>query len=104
MKDYRYTITTSLPSSLEHKKDLINRLKQNDTHNIPTYEAEMSHHMTLQEDVLERFLNILKQDDYYRTLEDLPAIMASQHMMTSGSFQNYMTPLPSSKESQVRQI
>ena len=34
----------------------------------------MSHHMTLHEDILERILNILKQDDYYRTLEDLPVI------------------------------
>ena len=64
----------SADSSLEHKKDLINRLKRSDTHNIPAYEAEMSHHMTLHEDVLERILNILKQDDYYRTLEDLPVI------------------------------
>ena len=64
----------SAVSSLEHKKDLINRLKRSDTHNIPAYEAEMSRHMTLHEDVLERILNILKQDDYYRTLEDLPAI------------------------------
>ena len=64
----------STVSSLEHKKDLINRLKRSDTHNIPAYEAEMSHHMTLHEDVLERILNILKQDDYYRTLEDLPVI------------------------------
>ena len=63
----------SAVSSLEHKKDLINRLKRCDTHNIPAYEAEMSHHMTLHEDVLERILNILKQDDYYRTLEDLTA-------------------------------
>ena len=61
-------------SSLEHKKDLINRLKRSDTHNISAYEAEMSHHMTLHEDVLERILNILKQDDCYRTLEDLPVI------------------------------
>ena len=30
--------------------------------------------MTLHEDVLERILNILKQDNYYRTLEDLPVI------------------------------
>ena len=30
--------------------------------------------MALHEDVLERILNILKQDDYYRTLEDLPVI------------------------------
>ena len=64
----------SAVSSLEHKKDLINRLKRSDTHNIPAYEAEMSRHMTLHEDVLERILNVLKQDDYYRTLEDLPAI------------------------------
>ena len=64
----------SAVSSLEHKKDFINRLKQSDTHNISAYEAEMSHHMTLHEDVLERILNILKQDDYYRTLEDLPVI------------------------------
>ena len=61
-------------SSLEHKKDLINRLKRSDTYNTPAYEAEMAHHMTLHEDVLERILNILKQDDYYRTLEDLPVI------------------------------
>ena len=64
----------SAVSSLEHKKDLINRLKRSDTHNISAYEAEMSCHMTLHEDVLERILNILKQDDYYRTLEDLPVI------------------------------
>ena len=64
----------SAVSSLEHKKDLINRLKRSDTCNIPAYEAEMSHHMTLHEDVLERILNILKQDDYYRNLEDLPVI------------------------------
>ena len=57
----------SAVSSLEHKKDFINRLKRSGTHNIPAYEAEMSHHMTLH-DVLERILNILKQDDYYRIL------------------------------------
>ena len=64
----------SAVSSLEHKKDLINRLKRSDMHNISAYEAEMSRHVTLHEDVLERILNILKQDDYYRTLEDLPVI------------------------------
>ena len=61
-------------SNLEHKKDLINRLKRNDPHNIPAYEVEMTHHMTLHEDVLGRILTILKQDDYYRTLEELPVI------------------------------
>ena len=58
----------SAVSSLQHKKDLINRLKRR------AYEAEMSHHMSLHEDVLDRILNILKQDDYYRTLEELPVI------------------------------
>ena len=53
---------------------MINRLKRSDTCNIPAYEAEMSRHMTLHEDVIERVLNILKQDDYYRTLKDLPII------------------------------
>ena len=60
--------------NLECKKDLIDRLKRNDPHNIPAYEAEMTHHMTLHEDVLGRILTILKQDDYYRTMEELPVI------------------------------
>ena len=64
----------STVSSLEHKKDLINHLKRSDTHNISAYEAEMSRHMNPHEDVLERILNILKQDNYYRTLENLPII------------------------------
>ena len=33
--------------NLEHKKDLINRLKRSEPHNILTYEAEMTHHMAL---------------------------------------------------------
>ena len=61
-------------SSLEHKKDLINRLKRSDSHNISAYKAEMSCHMALHEDVLEKILNIPKQDDYYRTVEDFPVI------------------------------
>ena len=64
----------SAVSSLQNQKDLINRLKRSDTHNISAYEAEMSCHMTLHEDVLERISNIHKQNDYYRTLEDLPVI------------------------------
>ena len=53
-------------SDLEHKKDLIHRLKRSDPHSILTYEAEMTHHMVLHDDVLGRILTILKQDDYYR--------------------------------------
>ena len=48
-------------SNLEHKKDLINRLKRSDPHNILAYEAEMTHNMILHDDVLGRILTILKQ-------------------------------------------
>ena len=34
----------------------------------------MTRHMILHDDVLGRILTILKQDDYYRTLEELPVI------------------------------
>ena len=64
----------SAVSSLGHKKDLINRLKRSELHNIPTYEAEMTHHMALHNNVLGRIHSILKQDDYFRTLEELPVI------------------------------
>ena len=37
----------SAVSNLEHKKDLINRLKRSEPHNISTYEAEMTHDMTM---------------------------------------------------------
>ena len=61
-------------SNHEHKKDLINRLKRSNPHNIPAYKAEMTHHMVMHDDVLGRILTILKQDDYYRTLEELPVV------------------------------
>ena len=64
----------SAVSNLEYKKDLINSLKRSGLHNILTYEAEMTHHMALHNDVLGRIHTILKQDDYFRTLEELPAI------------------------------
>ena len=61
-------------SNPKHKKDLINRLKRSDPHNISAHEAEMTHHMVMHDDVLGRILTILKQDDYYRMLEELPVI------------------------------
>ena len=64
----------SAVSKLEHKKDIINRLKRAEPHNIPTYEAKMTRHIALHEDVLGRLLTNLKQDDYFRSLEDLPTI------------------------------
>ena len=64
----------SAVSNLEHKKDLIKRLKQSEPHNILTYEAEMTCHMALYNDVLGRIHTILKQDDYFRTIEELPVM------------------------------
>ena len=91
-------------SNHEHKKDFINRLKRSDPHNIPAYEAEMTHHMVLHDDVLGRILTILKQDDYYRTLEELPVIDSLTTYNDIQLFPNYMTLPPSSRESLVRQI
>ena len=65
---------TSAVCNLEHKKDLINMLKRNNPQNIDAYEAEMWWHMALHNDVLGRILTILKQDNYYRTLAELPTI------------------------------
>ena len=64
----------SAVSNLERKKDLINRLKQSEPHNNPTYKAEMTHHMALHNDVVGRIHTILKQDDHFRTLEELLVI------------------------------
>ena len=61
-------------SNREHKKDLINRLKRSDPHNIPAYEAEMTCYIVLHDNVSGRILTILKQNDYYRTLDELPVI------------------------------
>ena len=58
----------------QYKEDLINRLKQSEPHNILTYEVEMTCHMALHNDILGRIHTILKQDDYFRTLEELPVI------------------------------
>ena len=77
MKDERIEVHhnyISAISNLEHKKDLNNRFKWSDQHNISTYEAEMTCHIVLHNDVLGRIDTILKQDDYFRALEDLPAI------------------------------
>ena len=73
-KEERLGVYHNYISNLEHRKYLINRLKQSEPHNIPTYEVEMTHHMALHNDVLGRIHTILKQDDYFRTLEGLPVI------------------------------
>ena len=64
--------------NLKHQKDIINRLKRAEPHNISTYKAKMTCHIELHEDVLGRLLTNLKQDDYFRSLEDLLTINGLQ--------------------------
>ena len=45
----------SAVSNLEHNKDLINRLKRSEPHNILTYEVEMTHNMALHSAVWEGY-------------------------------------------------
>ena len=97
-------IYISAVSNHEHKKDLINRLKRNDSHNIPAYEAEMPCHMVMHDDVLGRILTILKQDDYYRTLEELPVIDSLTTYNDIQLFPKLYDTPPSLRESPVRQI
>ena len=85
----------SAVSNRKHKKDLINRLKRSDPHNIPAYEAEMTCHTIMHNDVLGRILTILKQDDYYRTLEELPVIDGLTTYDDIQLFLSCMTPPPS---------
>ena len=58
MQVYHNYISVAL--NLEHKKDIINRLKRAEPHNISTYEAKMTCHIKLHEDVLGRLLTNLK--------------------------------------------
>ena len=87
-----------------HKKDLINRLKRSDPQNIPAYEAEMTRHMTLHEDVLGRILTILNRTTITELWKNYQSSIVLQLMMTSSSSLNFMTPPPSLRESPVRQI
>ena len=92
----------STVSNREHRKDLINRLKRSDPHNIPAYEAEMTRHMVVHDDVLGRILTILKQDNYYRTLEELPVIDSLTTYDDIQLFPELYEPPPSLRESPVR--
>ena len=91
-------------SNLKHKKDLINRLKRNDPHNIPAYEAEMMCHMALHEDVLGRILTILNRMTITELWKIYQSLIVLPPTKTSSSSLSCMTPSPSLKESLVKQI
>ena len=91
-------------SDLEHKKDLINRLKRSEPHNIPAYEAEMGCQMALHNNVLDRICTIIKQDDFFRRLEDLPVINEPQPYDDIQLFPEFLTPQPSLNKFWVKLI
>ena len=54
-----------------HTIDLIDRLKKSEPHNAAHYQAELGRILVCYDDVIDRVLNIMKMDDYYRQVEEL---------------------------------
>ena len=67
--NYISTISNKL-----HTIDLVVRLKKSEPHNAAHYEAELVRLLVHHDDVIDRVLNIMKTDDYYRQVEELPVI------------------------------
>ena len=67
--NYISTISNKL-----HTIHLINRLKKSEPHKAAHYQAELGRLLVCHDDVINRVLNIMKTDDYYRQVEDLPVI------------------------------
>ena len=57
-----------------HTIDLINRFKKNEPHNAAHYQAELGRQSVCHDDVIDQILNIMKTDDHYRQMEELPVI------------------------------
>ena len=57
-----------------HTIDLVDRLKKSEPHNAAHYQAELGRLLVCHEDVIDWVLNIMKMDDYYRQVEELPVI------------------------------
>ena len=55
-----------------HTIDLIARLKKSEPHNAAHYQAELGRLLVCHDDVIDWVLNIMKTDDYYRQVEELP--------------------------------
>ena len=67
--DYISTISNKL-----HTIDLIDRLKKSEPYNAGHYQAELGRLLVHNDDVIDRVLNIMKTDDYYKQVEELPVI------------------------------
>ena len=57
-----------------HTIDLVDRLKKSEPYNAAHYQAELGRLLVCHDDVINRVLNIMKMDDYYRQVEELPVI------------------------------
>ena len=57
-----------------HTIDLIDKLKKSEPHNAAHYQAELGRLLVCHDDVIDRVLNFMKMDDYYRQAEELPVI------------------------------
>ena len=52
-----------------HTIDLIDSLKKSKLHNAAHYQAELGRLLVHHDDVIDRVLNIMKMDDYYRKVK-----------------------------------
>ena len=68
------TITFSLSPISYTTIDIIDRLKKSEPHNAAHYQAELGRLLVCHDDVIDWVLNIMKTDDYYRQVEELPMI------------------------------
>ena len=67
--NYISTISNKL-----HTIYVIDRLKKSEPHNAPHYQAELGRLLVHHDDVIDQVLNIMKMDDYYMQVEELPVI------------------------------
>ena len=56
----------SVISNKMHKVNLIRRLKKSKPHNSAHYQEQLNQQLTRHDDVIHRFMNIMKTDDYFR--------------------------------------
>ena len=67
--NYISTISNKL-----HTSHLIDRLKKSEPNDAAHYQAELGRLLVHHDDVIDWVLNIMKTDDYYRQVEELPMI------------------------------
>ena len=79
--NYISTISNKL-----HAIHLIDKLKKSEPHNAAHYQAELGRLLVCHDDVINWVLNIMKMDDYYRQVEELPVM---DTLTTYGEIQCY---------------